>query len=152
MNMTYLCIDLKSFYASVECVDRGLDPLTNNLVVVDLSRTEKTICLEATQLLKAYGASGRTRLFEVIRKVEEVNRLRKSKAPGRKPERDSSNDIELKGNPVIASDYIVATSRMEHYIEVSALIYGVYLKYIVPEDIHVYSIYDIESEIYNGKY
>lgn len=143
MNRTYLCIDLKSFYASVECVDRGLDPLTTNLVVADLERTEKTICLAVTPSLKAYGVSGRARLFEVIQKVEEVNRGRAYKAPGKKLEGESYNDPELKSNPSLALGYIVAPPRMAHYMEVSARIYDVYLKHIAPEDIHVYSIDEV---------
>ena len=143
MNRTYLCIDLKSFYASVECVDRGLDPLTTNLVVADLSRTEKTICLAVTPSLKTYGVPGRARLFEVIQRVNEVNRQRKYKAPGRKLADSSSDDTVVKSNPSVALDYIVAPPRMAHYMECSANIYNVYLKYIAPEDIHVYSIDEV---------
>lgn len=143
MNRTYLCIDLKSFYASVECVDRGLDPLTTNLVVADLSRTEKTICLAVTPSLKSYGVPGRARLFEVIQRVNEVNRQRKYKAPGRKLADSSSDDTVVKSNPSVALDYIVAPPRMAHYMECSANIYNVYLKYIAPEDIHVYSIDEV---------
>ena len=99
MNRIYLCIDLKSFYASVECVARGLDPLTTNLVVADKERTEKTICLAVTPSLKAYGISGRARLFEVVQRVEEINRGRRYQAPGRKLEGESYNDPELKLNP-----------------------------------------------------
>lgn len=143
MNRTYLCIDLKSFYASVECVDRGLDPLSTNLVVADPSRTEKTICLAVTPSLKAYGIPGRARLFEVIQKVEEVNRGRKYKAPGRKLEGESFSAPELNSNPSLALGYIVAPPRMAHYMEVSTKIYNVYLKYIAPEDIHVYSIDEV---------
>ena len=154
MNRTYLCIDLKSYYSSVECVDRGLDPLTTNLVVADIERTEKTICLAVTPSLKAYGISGRARLFEVIQKVNEVNSLRKYKAPGRKLDGASSNDIELKNNPSLALDYIVAPPRMAHYMEVSAKIYDVYLKYIAPEDVFVYSIDEVFIDIthYLGTY
>ena len=154
MNRTYLCIDLKSFYASVECMDRGLDPMTTNLVVADLSRTEKTICLAVTPSLKSYGVSGRARLFEVVQKVKEVNRGREYKAPGRKLEGSSSNDLELKSNPSLALDYIVAPPRMAHYMEVSASIYNVYLKYIAPEDIHVYSIDEVFIDLthYLGTY
>lgn len=154
MNRTYLCIDLKSYYSSVECVDRGLDPLTTNLVVADIGRTEKTICLAVTPSLKAYGISGRARLFEVIQKVNEVNNLRKYKAPGRKLDGASSNDTELKNNPSLALDYIVAPPRMAHYMEVSAKIYDVYLKYIAPEDIHVYSIDEVFIDLthYLGTY
>ena len=154
MNRTYLCIDLKSFYASVECIDRGLDPLTTNLVVADLGRTEKTICLAVTPSLKSYGVSGRARLFEVIQKVEEVNRGRAYKAPGRKLEGESYNDLELKSNPSLALGYIVAPPRMAHYMEVSARIYDVYLKHIAPEDIHVYSIDEVFIDLthYLGTY
>ncbi|MGN0498385.1 MAG: DNA methylase [Acutalibacteraceae bacterium] len=145
---------LKSFYASVECVDRGLDPLTTNLVVADIGRTEKTICLAVTPSLKSYGVSGRARLFEVIQRVKEVNNGRKYKAPGRKLDGASSNDIELKNNPSLALDYIVAPPRMAHYMEVSAKIYDVYLKYIAPEDIHVYSIDEVFIDLthYLGTY
>ena len=154
MNRKYLCIDLKSFYASVECMDRGLDPMTTNLVVADLNRTEKTICLAVTPSLKSYGVSGRARLFEVIQKVKEVNRGREYNAPGKKLEGSSSNDLELKSNPSLALDYIVASPRMAHYMEVSASIYNVYLKYIAPEDIHVYSIDEVFIDLthYLGTY
>lgn len=143
MNRIYLCIDLKSFYASVECVARELDPLTTNLVVADKERTEKTICLAVTPSLKAYGISGRARLFEVVQRVEEINRYRRSKAPGRKLEGESYDDPELKRNPSLALSYIVAPPRMSYYLETSARIYDVYLKFIAPEDIHVYSIDEV---------
>lgn len=143
MNRIYLCIDLKSFYASVECVARGLDPLTTNLVVADKERTEKTICLAVTPSLKAYGISGRARLFEVVQRVEEINRGRRYQAPGRKLEGESYNDPELKLNPSLALSYIVAPPRMSYYMETSARIYDVYLKFIAPEDIHVYSIDEV---------
>lgn len=154
MNRTYLCIDLKSFYASVECVDRGLDPMTTNLVVADLGRTEKTICLAVTPSLKAYGVSGRARLFEVVQRVAEVNRGRRYKAPGRTLVGESYCDPELKSNPSLALGYIVAPPRMAHYMEVSAEIYNVYLKYIAPEDIHVYSIDEVFIDLthYLGTY
>lgn len=139
----YVCIDLKSFYASVECVDRGLDPMTTNLVVADPNRTEKTICLAVTPSLKAHGISGRARLFEVIQRLKAVNYERQQKAPGRRLTGASSCDPELKANPALAVDYIVAPPRMAHYIEVSTQIYQVYLKYIAPEDIHVYSIDEV---------
>ena len=142
-DRTYLCIDLKSFYASVECIERGLDPMTTNLVVADLSRTEKTICLAVTPSLKSYGVSGRARLFEVVQKVKEVNNGRRYKAPGRQLEGASSDDTEIKSNPKLALDYIVAPPRMAHYMEYSTRIYNVYLKYIAPEDIHVYSIDEV---------
>ena len=153
-DRTYLCIDLKSFYASVECIERGLDPMTTNLVVADLSRTEKTICLAVTPSLKSYGVSGRARLFEVVQKVKEVNNGRKYKAPGRQLEGASSDDTEIKGNPKLALDYIVAPPRMAHYMEYSTRIYNVYLKYIAPEDIHVYSIDEVFIDLthYLGTY
>jgi len=139
----YVCIDLKSFYASVECIDRGLDPMTTNLVVADVSRTEKTICLAVTPSLKAHGISGRARLFEVIQQLKVVNARRQQNAPGRKLTGSSWNDVELKENPSLAVDYIAAPPQMAHYMEVSTKIYQVYLKYIAPEDIHVYSIDEV---------
>ena len=123
-NRTYIAIDLKSFYASVECVERGLDPMTTNLVVADNSRTEKTICLAVSPSLKAYGISGRARLFEVVQKVREI-----------KAER--GEDIE----------YIVALPRMALYMEYSTKIYEIYLKYAAPEDMHVYSIDEIFIDV-----
>ena len=146
---TYLAIDLKSFYASVECIERGLDPLTTNLVVADLSRTEKTICLAVTPSLKAWGISGRARLFEVVQRVKEVNAQRQLSAPGRKLTGSSSDDIQLKANPGLAVDYIVAPPRMAHYMEWSTRVYDVYLKYIAPEDIHNYSIDEVLMDVTN---
>ncbi|NBI65984.1 DNA methylase [Pseudoflavonifractor sp. 60] len=146
---TYLAIDLKSFYASVECVERGLDPLTTNLVVADLSRTEKTICLAVTPSLKAYGISGRARLFEVVQRVKEVNAKRLWAAPGRQFSGSSSDDTKLKADPGLAVDYIVAPPRMAHYIDWSTRVYGVYLKYIAPEDIHNYSIDEVLMDVTN---
>ncbi len=143
MERTYIAIDLKSFYASVECIERGLDPMTTNLVVADLSRTEKTICLAVTPTLKAYGISGRARLFEVVQRVKEVNSMRRRNAPPGGFTGASSNDPELKANPSLALDYIVALPRMAKYIQHSTEIYQVYLKYIAPEDIHVYSIDEV---------
>lgn len=140
---TYIAIDLKSFYASVECMERGLDPLTTNLVVADASRTEKTICLAVSPSLKAYGISGRARLFEVVQKVKEVNAARLRKAPGRVFSSMSFNDTELKSSSSISLDYITAPPRMAYYIEYSTQIYNIYLKYIAPEDIHVYSIDEV---------
>ena len=150
---TYIAIDLKSFYASVECVDRGLDPLTTNLVVADVSRTEKTICLAVSPSLKAYGIGGRARLFEVVQRVREVNYERK-KAAGWKMAGKSYNDPELKANPSLELDYIAAPPRMAHYIEVSTKVYQIYLKYIAPEDIHVYSIDEVFMDVtaYLGTY
>lgn len=139
----YIAIDLKSFYASVECVERGLDPMTTNLVVADLSRTEKTICLAVSPSLKAYGISGRARLFEVVQKVKEVNAKRQELAPGRNLKETSWDDNELKNSPEKAVGYIVAPPRMAHYIEYSTKIYEIYLKYVAPEDCHVYSIDEI---------
>ena len=142
-DRTYLAIDLKSFYASVECVERGLDPLTTNLVVADLSRTEKTICLAVTPSLKAWGISGRARLFEVVQRVKEINAARLREAPGRQFTGSSSSDTELKANPALSVDYIAAPPRMAHYMEWSTKVYGVYLKYIAPEDIINYSIDEV---------
>ncbi len=142
-NRTYIAIDLKSFYASVECMERGLNPLTTNLVVADASRTEKTICLAVSPSLKAYGIPGRARLFEVVQKVKEVNAERLRKAPGRTFTGASFNDAELKSSPDMALDYIAATPRMALYIEYSTQIYNIYLKYIALEDIHVYSIDEV---------
>lgn len=142
-DRTYLCIDLKSFYASVECIDRGLDPMTTNLVVADLSRTEKTICLAVTPSLKSYGVSGRARLFEVVQRVKQVNADRLRKAPGRQFTGKSSHNPDLQSNPSLELDYVVAPPRMAHYVECSTRIYQVYLKYIAPEDIQVYSIDEV---------
>ena len=146
---TYLCIDLKSFYASVECVERGLDPMTTNLVVADISRTEKTICLAVSPALKAYGISGRARLFEVIQRVKEVNRQRKNCAPRQKLLGASCDDAVLKTSPELALDYITAPPRMAHYMDFSTRIYNIYLKYIAPEDIHVYSIDEVFMDVTN---
>lgn len=146
-NHTYIAIDLKSFYASVECVERGLDPMTTNLVVADLSRTEKTICLAVSPSLKAYGISGRARLFEVVRRVGEVNAERQSMAPGRKFDGVSYDDTVLKASPSKAVDYIAAPPRMAHYIDYSTRIYEIYLKYVAPEDCHVYSIDEIMMDV-----
>lgn len=140
---TYIAIDLKSFYASVECIERGLDPLTTNLVVADASRTEKTICLAVSPSLKSYGIGGRARLFEVVHRMQQVNNERKWKAPKKQLTGSSYNDIELKNNPSLAVDYIAAPPRMAYYMKYSARIYDVYLKYIAPEDIHVYSIDEV---------
>lgn len=142
-NRTYLCIDLKSFYASVECVERGLDPMTTNLVVADASRTEKTICLAVSPSLKAYGIPGRARLFEVVQKVKEVNAGRRYKAPGRTFAGSSYNAPELASNPALELSYITAPPQMAHYMEYSTRIYNIYLRYVSPEDIHVYSIDEV---------
>ena len=146
-NHTYIAIDLKSFYASVECVEWGLDSMTTNLVVADLSRTEKTICLAVSPTLKAYGIPGRARLFEVIQRVKEVNAKRQSLAPKGQFEGSSYDDTELKASPEKALDYIVAPPRMAHYIDYSTRIYEIYLKYVAPEDCHVYSIDEIMMDV-----
>ena len=140
---TYIAIDLKSFYASVECVDRGLDALSVHLVVADPSRTEKTICLAVSPSLKAYGIPGRARLFEVVQAVSKINAQRRRNAPGRRFRGRSSDSGALAADPSLELDYIVAPPRMAHYMEVSARIYGIYLRYIAPEDIHVYSIDEV---------
>lgn len=142
-NRVYIAIDLKSFYASVECIERQLDPMTTNLVVADASRTEKTICLAVTPSLKAYGISGRARLFEAVQKVKEVNARRLREAPDRIFTGSSSSDTEVKASPGLALDFIIAPPRMAHYMKYSKRIYEVYLKYIAPEDIHIYSIDEV---------
>ncbi len=146
-NRTYLCIDLKSFYASVECIERGLDPMTTNLVVADSSRTEKTICLAVTPALKTYGISGRARLFEVVQRVKQVNEMRKRQTPGKTLSDESYDITELAENPSLALSYIVAPPRMAYYMEYSTRIYQIYLKYVAPEDIHVYSIDEVFMDI-----
>lgn len=140
---TYLCIDLKSFYASVECMERNLDPMTTNLVVADASKTEKTICLAVSPSLKSYGVPGRPRLFEVIQKVKEANDIRRRKAPNRILTEKSYDNTALLSDPSLELDYIIAPPQMAKYMEISTQIYGVYLKYIAPEDIHVYSIDEV---------
>lgn len=144
---TYIAIDLKSFYASVECVERGLDPLTTNLVVADASRTEKTICLAVSPSLKSYGIGGRARLFEVTQKVRSVNYERRKKAPNYAFTGKSCNDVELKNHPELALDFISAIPRMAFYIDYSTRIYQIYLKYIAEEDIHVYSIDEVFLDV-----
>ena len=151
---TYIAIDLKSFYASVECMERGLDPMTTNLVVADKSRTEKTICLAVSPSLKACGIPGRPRLFEVVQKVREVNAQRRLNAPGHKLTGVSCQAPELEKDPALALDYVVAPPQMARYMKISSEIYEVYLKYIAPEDIHVYSIDEvfIDATSYLGTY
>ena len=146
-SRTYIVIDLKSFYASVECRERGLDPLNTNLVVADVSRTEKTICLAVSPSLKAYGIPGRARLFEVIQKVREVNARRKSLAPGQRLEGSSWDACALKQYPNLELDYLAVPPRMSLYVTYSTRIYEVYLKYIAPEDIHVYSIDEVMMDV-----
>lgn len=151
---SYIAIDLKSFYASVECMQRGLDPMTTNLVVADESRTEKTICLAVSPSLKSYGVPGRPRLFEVVQKIKAVNNQRKWKAPKKTLVGESYDNIELQARPELAVSYIIAPPQMAKYMEVSTQIYNVYLKYIAPEDIHVYSIDEvfIDATHYLGTY
>ena len=143
----YIAIDLKSFYASVECMERNLDPLTTNLVVADFSRTTKTICLAVSPSLKAYGIPGRARLFEVVQKVKEANIKRRSRLYGREFTGKSYMSPELEENPGLAIDYIVAPPRMALYMKYSTRIYDVYLKYVAPEDIHVYSIDEVFMDV-----
>ncbi len=139
----YAAIDLKSFYASVECVDRRLDALKTNLVVADVSRTEKTICLAVSPSLKAYGISGRARLFEVVQAVKEINQKRLAAAPGGVFTGSSADADELERNPSLSLDYIAAKPRMALYMSKSTEIYEIYLRYIAPEDMHVYSVDEV---------
>lgn len=143
----YIAIDLKSFYASVECTERHLNPLTTNLVVADTKRTEKTICLAVSPSLKAYGISGRARLFEVVRRVKEINAERRLRAPGMQFTGSSYHDTELKEHPELELSYLAAPPRMSYYIEYSTRIYKIYLKYLAPEDIHVYSIDEVFMDV-----
>ena len=153
-NRVYIAIDLKSFYASVECRERRLDPLTTNLVVADESRTEKTICLSVSPAMKAYGVPGRPRLFEVVQKVREANARRRTAAPGRALTGSSWDSNELNRFPERSISYITAPPRMALYMEYSTRIYNIYLKYIAPEDIHVYSIDEVFMDVtaYLGTY
>lgn len=143
MNKTYISIDLKSFYASVECMERGLDPLNTNLVVADASRTQKTICLAVSPSLKAYGIPGRARLFEVDQKVKEANARRQTRAPKNILDGKSVFASELNENLNLAIDYIAAKPRMALYMSKSTQIYDVYLRYIAPEDIYAYSVDEV---------
>ncbi len=143
----YLCIDLKSFYASVECIERGLDAMTTNLVVADNSRTEKTICLAVSPALKAVGVPGRPRLFEVIQRVSQVNRERLNRINLNEFSGKSCDFNELLKNPDLELDYIIAPPRMAYYMDYSTRIYNIYLKYVAPEDIHVYSIDEVFMDI-----
>ena len=153
-NRGYIAIDLKSFYASVDCRERRLDPLTTNLVVADESRTEKTICLSVSPAMKAYGVPGRPRLFEVVQKVREANARRRTAAPGRALTGSSWDSNELNRFPERSISYITAPPRMALYMEYSTRIYNIYLKYIAPEDIHVYSIDEVFMDVtaYLGTY
>lgn len=162
VRKTYIAIDLKSFYASVECTDRNLDAMTTNLVVADASRTSKTICLAVSPALKAYGISGRARLFEVEQRVKEVNEQRLQQAIRMKKAGEIINEHgkksynftgsatdaeELKEHPELRLDYIIAPPQMKRYMQISASIYQIYLKYIAPEDIHVYSIDEVFMDV-----
>lgn len=146
-NRTYIAIDLKSFYASVECVARGLNPLTTHLVVADESRTEKTICLAVTPSLKALGVPGRARLFEAIQKVNDANSQRLYRAPRRRFTGSCCDANELKTHPEWRIDFIKAPPRMAEYIACSTRIYGIYLRHVAPEDIHVYSIDEVFMDV-----
>lgn len=143
----FIAIDLKSFYASVECMDLKLDPLTTNLVVADTSRTEKTICLAVTPSLKAYGIPGRARLFEVISAVKKINEERRKNIAPHDFRGSSCNSTDLSKDPYLKLDYIAAVPRMSRYMEVSTHIYNIYLKYIAPEDIHVYSVDEVFMDV-----
>ena len=140
---TFIAIDLKSFFASVECVERQLDPLTTNLVVADASRTDKTICLAVSPSLKSFGIGGRARLFEVVQRVKEVNEQRRLMAPNHILTEPTYNYNELKADISREVSYITATPRMSYYMAYSARVYNVYLRYVAPEDIHVYSIDEV---------
>ena len=145
----YLAIDLKSFYASVECRERGLDPMNTNLVVADESRTDKTICLAVTPSLKSFGVPGRPRLFEVKEKVLEANARRKQKAPGHRLAGSSHFFSELQADPGLAVDFLIAPPRMAYYMQYSTRIYEVYMKYVAPEDVVVYSIDEVFMDVTN---
>lgn len=146
-DRTYIAIDLKSFYASVECADRGLDPLAANLVVADRSRTEKTICLAVSPSLKSYGIPGRARLFEVIARVKEINASRRQAIHGAEFSGSSTDNPTLLANPMLKLDFIIATPRMARYLEVSGKIYSIYLKYVSKDDIHVYSVDEVFMDV-----
>ena len=143
----YIAIDLKSFYASVECVERGLNPITTNLVVADKSRTEKTVCLAVSPSLKSYGIAGRARLYQVVERVKEVNIERKINAPGKTFTGQSYDDIALKNNPDLELSYIVAPPRMAHYMKYSTDIVKIYLKYFSPDDMFIYSIDEVFIDV-----
>ena len=149
MERTYLCIDLKSFYASVECKERNLDPMNTNLVVADESRTEKTVCLAISPTMKQYGLGGRARLYEVLQKVREVNYQRKKNNNYKSFINKSYIDSELKNNKNLELDFIIAPPQMKKYMDYSTKIYNVYLKYIAPEDIYVYSIDEVFCDLTN---
>ena len=154
MDKAYIAIDLKSFYASVECSERGIDPLDTCLVVADPTRTEKTICLAVSPALKSYGIPGRPRLFEVVQKVKEINNDRRRTAPGRRLTGSSVSLVSQNANPSLEVDYITAPPRMKLYMKYSTKIYDIYLKYFSPDDIHVYSCDEvfIDATPYLGIY
>ena len=145
----YAAIDLKSFYASVECAERDLDPLTTNLVVADASRTDKTICLAVSPSLKTYGIGGRARLFEVVQRVRQINNERRRYAPGHKLGDPETDNLKVQSDSTVALGYITAPPQMAHYMKVSSLIYSIYLRYVSPEDIHVYSIDEVFIDLTN---
>ncbi len=144
---TYIAIDLKSFYASVECRERGLDPLDTNLVVADEKRTDKTICLAVTPTLKSFGIPGRARLFEVKQRVQAVNAGRKQKLSGREFSGKSQFYSELLKDSTLALDFLIAPPRMAYYMEYSTRIYSIYMKYVAPEDVIVYSIDEVFIDV-----
>ena len=144
---SYIAIDLKSFYASVECVDRGLDPLDANLVVADESRTNKTICLAVSPALKSYGIPGRARLFEVVSRVKEANARRRTMIGGEEFTGKSHLASELERDAYLELDFMVAPPRMALYMECSTRIYDIYLRYVAPEDIHVYSVDEVFMDV-----
>ena len=146
-SRTYLAIDLKSFYASVECRERDLDPLDTHLVVADETRTDKTICLAVTPSLKSYGISGRGRLFEVRQRVKQVNAERQRRASGHTFTGASYSAAELRENPSLAMDFIIAPPHMAHYMAYSSRIYAIYMKYVAPEDMVVYSIDEVFMDV-----
>ncbi len=144
---TFIAIDLKSFYASVECVERGLDPLKTNLVVADPTRTEKTICLAVSPSLKAYGISGRARLFEVVQRVKEINSYRRRQLKGEDFTGKSSYDPDVRKDRNLELGYEIAPPRMRYYMEYSSRIVSIYLRYVAPEDMHVYSIDEVFMDV-----
>ena len=152
MEKTYIAIDLKSFYASVECVERGLDPLRTNLVVADIERTEKTICLAVSPSLKSFGVPGRPRLYEVIQRVEEINRKRLESCPEHRFWGESYDLRRLQEDPSLKLTYIAAKPQMAHYMQRSSEIYRIYLNYASADDIHVYSIDEVFIDATNYLY
>ena len=151
VERTYIAIDLKSFYASSECVELGFDPLRTHLVVADESRTDKTICLAVSPSLKAYGLPGRARLFEVREKLRQINAERQLRAPGHRFRGTSYYADELEADPSLAVDVYIAKPRMSHYLNASGKIYGIYLRYASADDIHVYSIDEVFMDAKIGR-